>query len=65
VFEFTFNVTYFDRVIDILCMCSYLVYQTLNILFSVVTPKVEGAKSNTPSKTNTYKRLPITNTLLP
>ena len=25
--------------------------------------KVEGAKSNTPSKTNTYKRLPITNTL--
>jgi hypothetical protein len=27
--------------------------------------KVEGAKSNTPSKTNTYKRLPITNTLLP
>ena len=27
--------------------------------------KVEGAKANTPSKTNTYKRLPITNTLLP
>jgi hypothetical protein len=27
--------------------------------------KVEAAKSNTPSKTNTYKGLPITNTLLP
>jgi hypothetical protein len=27
--------------------------------------KVEAAKSNTPSKTNTYKCLPITNTLLP
>ena len=26
--------------------------------------KVEGAKTNTPSKTNTYKRLPIANTLL-
>jgi hypothetical protein len=26
--------------------------------------EVEGAKTNTPSKTNTYKRLPITNTLL-
>ena len=28
-------------------------------------PKVEGAKANTPSKTNTYKCLPITNILLP
>ena len=27
--------------------------------------KVEGAKTNTPPKTNSYKRLPITNTLLP
>ena len=27
--------------------------------------KVEGAKTNTPSKTNTYKCLPIANTLLP
>jgi hypothetical protein len=27
--------------------------------------KVEGAKTNTPRKTNTYKRLPIANTLLP
>jgi hypothetical protein len=27
--------------------------------------KVEGAKTNTPSKINTYKCLPITNTLLP
>ena len=26
-------------------------------------PKVEGAKTNTPPKTNTYNRLPITNTL--
>ena len=27
--------------------------------------KVEGAKTNTPFKTNTYKRLPIANTLHP
>ena len=27
--------------------------------------KVEGAKTNTPPKTNTYKRLPIANTLIP
>ena len=27
--------------------------------------KVEGAKTNTPPTTNTYKHLPITNTLLP
>jgi hypothetical protein len=27
--------------------------------------KVEGAKTNTPPKTNTYKRLPIANILLP
>ena len=27
--------------------------------------KVEGVKTNTPPKSNTYKRLPITNTLLP
>ena len=27
--------------------------------------KVEGAKTNTPPKTNTYKRLPTANTLLP
>jgi hypothetical protein len=26
--------------------------------------KVEGVKTNTPPKTNTYKRLPIANTLL-
>ena len=37
VFEFTFNVTYFHRVIDIQCMCLYLVHQALNILFSVVS----------------------------
>ena len=34
--------------------------QHLKILY-----KVEGAKTNTPSKTNTYKRLPIANTLQP
>ena len=27
--------------------------------------KVEGAKTNTPPKANTYKRLPITNTWWP
>ena len=27
--------------------------------------KVEGAKTNTPPKINTYKRLPIANTLWP
>jgi hypothetical protein len=27
--------------------------------------KVEGAKTNTPPKSNTYKRLPIANTLIP
>jgi len=37
VFEFIFNVTYFHRVIDIYCMHSYLVDQTLNILFRVVS----------------------------
>ena len=31
-----FNVTYSHRVNDILCMRSYLVYQTLHILCSVV-----------------------------
>jgi hypothetical protein len=36
VFEFTVNGTYFHRVSDIWCMRSYLVYLTLNILFSVV-----------------------------
>jgi hypothetical protein len=36
VFDFTFDVTYFHRVIYIQCMRSYLVYQTLNILLSVV-----------------------------
>jgi hypothetical protein len=35
-FEFTFNVTYFHRVIDIESRYWYLLYQTLNILFSVV-----------------------------
>ena len=35
-FKFTFNVTYFHRVIDIYCMHLYLVYQTLNIIFCVV-----------------------------
>ena len=34
--EFTFNVTCFHRVNDIQCMHSYLVYQTLNIIFSVL-----------------------------
>jgi hypothetical protein len=37
----------------------------VSFLFFPNVPKVEGAKTNTPSKTNTYKRLPITNTLLP
>ena len=36
VFEFTFIITYFDRVSDSWCMHSYLVYQILNIIFSVV-----------------------------
>jgi hypothetical protein len=36
VFEFTFNVTYFHRVRDIQCIHSYFVYQTLNIIRSVV-----------------------------
>ena len=36
VFGFTFNVNYLHRVIDTWCMCLYLVYQTLNILFSAV-----------------------------
>ena len=35
-FEFTFNATYFHRVINVWCMCSCVVYQTLNIIFSVV-----------------------------
>ena len=39
VLEFTFNVTHFDRAIDLLCVRSYLVYETLTILFSVVTDK--------------------------
>jgi hypothetical protein len=39
VFEFTLNVTYFHRISDIECMRSYLVYQTLNIIFSVVPLK--------------------------
>jgi hypothetical protein len=37
VFEFTFDVTYFHRIIGILCMRLYSVYQTLNVLFSVMT----------------------------
>ena len=37
VFEFTFDVTYFHSDIDIKCMRSYLMYQTLHIMFSVVT----------------------------
>jgi len=36
VFEFTFNVTYFHRLSDFWCMRSYLAYETLNIIFSVV-----------------------------
>ena len=40
VFEFTFNVTYFHRIIDFWCTCSYLVYQILNIVFSVVQGQV-------------------------
>jgi len=35
-FEFKINATYFHRVSDIWCMRSYLVYLTLNIIFSVV-----------------------------
>jgi hypothetical protein len=44
VFEFTFNVTYFNRVIDIQCMRSYLVYQTLNILIRVVVIGERGVE---------------------
>ena len=44
VFEFTFNVTYFRRVIDIYCMRSYLVYLTLNTIFSVDMEKLEYGK---------------------
>jgi hypothetical protein len=44
VFEFTFDVTYFHRVIDIECMCSHLVYQTLNIIFCVVMLRVDMLK---------------------
>ena len=36
-FEFTFYVIYFHRVSDIWCIRLYLVNQTPNILFSVVT----------------------------
>ena len=36
VFEFIFNVTYFHRVVGISCMRSYLVSQTLKIMFCVV-----------------------------
>ena len=35
------------------------------LLVSRNVTKVEGAKTNTPPKTNTYKRVPISNTLLP
>ena len=34
--EFTFDVPYFHRVSDIYCMRLYVVYQTLNIIFSVI-----------------------------
>ena len=46
VFEFTFNVTYFHRVIDIYCMHSYLMYQTQKIIFNVVglTPQQQTSK---------------------
>ena len=37
VYELTSNVTYCHRIIDIYSMCSYLVYQTLNIIFNIVT----------------------------
>ena len=36
-YEFTINVACFHRVIDIWCMHFYLVYQTLNIIFSIHT----------------------------
>ena len=35
-FEFTFDFTYFHGVTDIWCTRSYLVYQTLTILFSIL-----------------------------
>ena len=40
-FEFTFNVSYYHRVVDIYCMRLCLVYQTL-ILFSVRETMGEG-----------------------
>jgi hypothetical protein len=41
-FEYTFNVTCFHRVIDIHCMCLYLVHQTLIILFSVAIGSLDS-----------------------
>jgi len=44
--EFTCNVTYFHRVIDIWCMRLYLMHQTLNYhIFCVVTVKWSGTVS--------------------
>jgi hypothetical protein len=36
VLGFNFDITYFHRVVDIYCMCSYSMYKTLNIIFNVV-----------------------------
>ena len=46
VFEFTFNTTYFHRVSNVYCMRLYLVYRTLNIIFSVV-PWNQGSRHPT------------------
>ena len=48
---------------NVLPITTFLVNKSSSLAFS--TPKVEGANTNTPPKTNTYKRLPIANTLRP
>ena len=51
-FEYTLSVTYFHRVIDIKCMRSYLVYQTLNIIFCVVRSQlIEISKRSVENET--------------
>jgi hypothetical protein len=44
-------------VVDLLSPSHY----QLQVMPLTTTIKVEGAKTNTPSKTNIYKRLPISN----
>ena len=52
--------------IDLLLQCSYWTLQAEHYISRMLpTYKVEGAKINTPSKSNTYKHLPIANTLQP